>query len=65
MQNLKQIDELTDKLVPQVLDKIYKTVSTEMEYSDIDFEPDGSEGVKDFQEAHDYIMNQLLNKLLR
>jgi len=65
MQNLKQIDELTDKLVPQVLDKIYKTVSTEMEYSDIDFEPDGSECVKDFQEAHDYIMNQLLNKLLR
>jgi hypothetical protein len=63
MNNLKQIDELTDKLVPQVLDKIYKLVDHEMESSDIDFEPDGSECVKDYQEAHDYIMNQLLNKL--
>ena len=65
MSNLKQIDELTSKLVPQVLNKIYKLVDQEMQYSDIDFEPDGSECVKDYQDAHDYIMNQLLNKLLR
>tara|TARA_R110002012_G_scaffold315735_1_gene529937 strand:- start:355 stop:552 length:198 start_codon:yes stop_codon:yes gene_type:complete len=65
MTNLKQINELTDKLVPQVWEKIYKLVDHEMEYSDIDFEPDGSECVQDYQEAHDYIMNQLLNKLLR
>ena len=65
MSNMKQIDELTDKLVPQVLTKIYKIVDHEMEYSDIDFEPNGSECVKDYQDAHDYIMNQLLNKLLR
>ena len=45
--------------------KIYKIVDREMEYSDIDFEPDGSECVRDYQDAHDYIMNQLLNKLLR
>ena len=49
---MKQIDELTEKLVPQVLHKIYKIVDREMEYSDIDFEPDGSECVRDYQEAH-------------
>ena len=64
MSKMKQIDELTEKLVPQVLHKIYKIVDREMEYSDIDFEPDGSECVKDYQEAHDYIMTQLLNKLI-
>jgi len=64
MSNLKQIDELTSKLVPQVLNKIYKLVDQEMLYSDIDFEPDGSECVKDYQDAHDYIMNQLLTKLI-
>ena len=64
MSNLKQINELTSKLVPQVLNKIYKLVDQEMLYSDIDFEPDGSECVKDYQEAHDYIMNQLLTKLI-
>ena len=62
---MKQIDELTEKLVPQVLTKIYKIVDHEMEYSNIDFEPNGSECVKDYQDTHDYIMNQLLNKLLR
>ena len=62
---MKQIDELTDKILPQVLHKIYKIVDHEMQYSDIDFEPDGSECVEDYQDAHDYIMNQLLNKLLR
>ena len=64
MSNLKQIDELTSKLVPQVLNKIYKLVDQEMQYSDIDFEPNGSECVKDYQDAHDYIMNQLLTKLI-
>jgi len=64
MSNLKQINELTNKLVPQVLNKIYKLVDQEMLYSDIDFEPDGSECVKDYQDAHDYIMNQLLTKLI-
>ena len=64
MSNLKQINELTNKLVPQVLNKIYKLVDQEMQYSDIDFEPDASECVKDYHDAHDYIMNQLLTKLI-
>ena len=64
MSKMKQIDELTDKLVPQILHKIYRIVDHEMEYSDIDFEPDGSECVRDHQEAHDYIMTLVINKLL-
>ena len=35
-----------------------------MEYSDINFEPNGSECVKDYQDAHDYIMTLVINKLL-
>jgi hypothetical protein len=35
-----------------------------MEYSSIDFEPDGSECVRDYQESHDYIMNEVINKLV-
>jgi len=59
MSKMKQIDELTDKLVPQIMHKIYNTVSTELSYSDLDLEGD------DFNDAHDYIMNQLINKLIR
>ena len=61
---MKQMEELIDKIVPQVLHKIYKIVDHEMEYSDIDFEPDSSECVKDYQDAHDYIMTLVINKLL-
>ena len=64
MSKMKQVEELVDKIVPQVLHKIYKLVDHEMEYSDIDFEPDGSECVRDYQESHDYIMNQVINKLV-
>ena len=60
---MKEMDQLIDKITTQVLHKIYRIVDHEMEYSDIDFEPDGSECVKDYQEAHDYIMNQVINRL--
>jgi hypothetical protein len=59
MSKMKQIDELTDKLVPQVLHKIYKLVDHELSYSDIDLQGD------EYNDAHDYIMNQLINKLIR
>ena len=64
MSNKKEINELINKITPQVLHKIYKLVDHEMEYSDIDFEPDGSECVRDYQESHDYIMNEVINKLV-
>ena len=64
MSKMKQMEELIDKIVPQVLHKIYRIVDHEMEYSDIDFETDGSECVKDYQDAHDYIMTLVINKLL-
>ena len=59
MSKMKQIDELTDKLVSQVLHKIYKLVDHELSYSDIDLQGD------EYNDAHDYIMNQLINKLIR
>jgi hypothetical protein len=60
---MKEMDQLIDKITTQVLHKIYRIVDHEMEYSDINFEPDGSECVKDYQEAHDYIMSQVINRL--
>ena len=60
---MKEMEQLIDKITSQALHKIYKLVDHEMEYSDIDFEPDGSECVRDYQESHDYIMNEVINKL--
>tara|TARA_R110002167_G_scaffold363196_1_gene583048 strand:- start:791 stop:985 length:195 start_codon:yes stop_codon:yes gene_type:complete len=63
MSNKKEINELVSKITDRVLEDIYTTVDHEMEYSDIDFEPDGSECVRDYEEYHDYIMNQVINNL--
>jgi len=63
MSNLKQINNLTEKLVPQVLNNIYNLVDQEMQYSDIDFEK-AKPVFNDYQDAHDYIMNKLITKLL-
>jgi hypothetical protein len=30
MKNMKQLDEMADKLVPQILHKIYNTINTEI-----------------------------------
>jgi hypothetical protein len=54
---MKQLSEMADKLVPQVLHKIYNTVATEMAYSDIDLEGD------EYNEAHSHIMLLVINKL--
>ena len=63
MSQMKKMEQLIDKITSQAYLKIYKLVDHEMEYSSIDFEPDASECVRDYQEAHDYIMNQVINKL--
>ena len=55
---MKQIDELTEKLVPQILHKIYSTINTELAYSDLDFEGD------ELHDAHDYVMTLVINKLM-
>tara|TARA_R110002167_G_scaffold43133_1_gene130560 strand:+ start:94 stop:279 length:186 start_codon:yes stop_codon:yes gene_type:complete len=60
---MKEMEQLIDKITTQAYIKIYNLVDHEMEYSDIDFEPDASECVKDHEQAHDYIMNQVINKL--
>ena len=59
MAKMKQLDEMADKLVPQIMHKIYNTVSTELSYSDLDLEGD------DFNDAHDYVMTLTINKLIK
>ena len=56
---MKQLDEIASKLVPQIMHKIYNTVSTELSYSDLDLEGD------DFNDAHDYVMTLTINKLIK
>ena len=58
MSKMKQLDEMADKLVPQILHKIYSTVATELSYSDLNLEGD------DMNDAHDYIMTLVINKLI-
>ena len=58
MSKMKQLDEIAENLVPQILHKIYNTVSTELSYSDINLEGD------DMNDAHDYVMTLVINKLL-
>ena len=58
MAKMKQLDEMADKLVPQIMHKIYNTVSTELSYSDLELEGD------DMHDAHDYVMTLVINKLI-
>ena len=58
MAKMKQLDEIANKLVPQILHKIYNTVATELSYSDLNLEGD------DMNDAHNYIMTRVINKLI-
>jgi hypothetical protein len=58
MSKMKQLDEMANKLVPQIMHKIYSTVATELSYSDLDLEGD------DMNDAHDYVMTLVINKLI-
>jgi len=58
MSKTKQLDEMADKLVPQILHKIYSTINTEIAYSDLDLEGD------QVSDAHDYVMTLVINKLI-
>ena len=58
MAKMKQLDEMADKLVPQIMHKIYNTVATELSYSDINLKGD------DMNDAHNYVMTLVINKLI-
>jgi len=58
MAKVKQLDEMAEKLVPQILHKIYNIVNTEIAYSDLDIEGD------QVSDAHDYVMTLVINKLI-
>jgi len=49
---------MANKLVPQITHKIYNTVATELSYSDLDLDGD------DMNDAHEYVMNLIINKLI-
>jgi len=59
MAKMKQLDEMANKLVPQILHKIYSTINTEIAYSDLDLEGD------QISDAHDYVMKLVINKLIQ
>jgi len=59
MAKMKQLDEMANKLVPQIMHKIYNTVATELSYSDINLEGD------DINDAHNYVMTLVINKLIK
>ena len=59
MSKMKQLDEMAEKLVPQIIHKIYNTVNTEIAYSDLDLEGD------QISDAHDYVMTLVINKLIK
>ena len=58
MAKMKQLDEMANKLVPQILHKISSTINTELAYSDLDLEGD------QMSDAHDYVMTLVINKLM-
>ena len=58
MSKMKQLDEMANKLVPQIMHKIYNTINTEIAYSDLDLEGD------QVSDAHDYVMTLVINKLI-
>ena len=58
MAKMKQLDEMANKLVPQIMHKIYNTVATELSYSDLDLDGD------DKNDAHNYVMTLVINKLM-
>ena len=59
MAKMKQLDELANKLVPQILHKINSTINTELAYSDLNLEGD------EMYDAHEYVMTLVINKLIQ
>ena len=58
MAKMKQLDEMANKIVPQIFHKIYNTIATELAYSDLELEGD------DMHDANDYVMTLVINKLI-
>ena len=59
MAKMKHLDEMANKIVPQILHKKYSTINTEIAYSDLDLEGD------QISDAHDYVMTLVINKLIK
>jgi hypothetical protein len=55
----KELDTITNNVVQEIHELIYERVSMTLEYSDLEIEGD------DFNDAHDYIMARVIEKLYK
>jgi hypothetical protein len=55
----KELNEIADKLVPQILHKMNSSINTELAYSNLNLKND------EMYDAHDYVMTQIINKLIK
>ena len=55
MSKTKELDRIVNNVHDQVFEHLYKTVAMELEYSDLKI-------LKDYNELHEYVMNQVINR---
>ena len=58
MSKTKELDRVANEVYNQVFEHLYKTVAMELEYSDLKI-------LKDYNELHEYVMNQVINKIIQ
>jgi len=58
MSKTKELDRVANEVYNQVLEHLYKTTAMELEYSDLKI-------LKDYNELHEYVMNQVINKFIQ
>jgi len=58
MSKTKELDRISTDVYNQVLEYLYETTAMELEYSDLKI-------LKDYNELHEYVMNQVINKFIQ
>ena len=58
MSKTKELDRVANEVYNQVFEHLYKTTAMELEYSDLKI-------LKDYNELHEYVMNQVINRFIQ
>ena len=58
MSKTKELDRIANNVHNQVFEYLYETTAKELEYSDLKI-------LKDYNELHEYVMNQVINKFIQ
>jgi len=58
MSKTKELDRVANEVYNQVFEYLYETTAKELEYSDLKI-------LKDYNEFHEYVMNQVINKFIQ